>query len=128
MKNSLIRSLSIGFCVFAVTILIALVSYLVSYRISAKKTAKTLASAERIVHAQNEPLTLHEITVANYYIAVLEGDKISFYAHTENSEEFLYAIDIPITEISQEELARLKNGIILNDKEALASFEEDFTS
>lgn len=126
MKNNLLRSLSIGFCVFAVTILLALVSYLVSYRISAKKTAETLASAETLAHAQ--PLTLDEITVADYYLAILEGDTVSLYACSENSEEFLYAIDIPINEISQEELTRLKNGIVLKDKEALASFEEDFTS
>ncbi len=128
MKNNLLRSLSIGFCVFAATILIALISYFISYRISAKKVAETLASAEKSVNAQTEPLTSDEIISAEYYLARLEDDDISLYACSENTEEFLYAIDVPINEISDEELTRLKNGIVLKDKEALASFEEDFTS
>ncbi len=127
MKNSLLRSLSIGFCVFAATILIALISFFVSYRISAKKAAEAIASAEKLVNAEDKPRSLSEIT-ADYYLAVLEDESVLLYACTENSEEFLYAIDIPITEISSTELEQLKKGIILKDKAALASFEEDFTS
>lgn len=127
MTKKLIRSIMIGFCVFAATVIIAYFTCMATYRISAQRAAKALAASEPTVSAEPSNLSTAEPSLS-YYIARLDGRNLSVYSCTSGKEEFLYTLDARIEDISEQELTELKKGIILKDKQALASFEEDFTS
>ena len=112
MTKKFIRNTMIGFCVFIAVIIITYVAVTYLYKASAAKTAA--------------PLTEDDVTDCEYYLARFNGKGISIFACSNGNEEFLYTIDVRAEDISTDELTKLKEGIILSDKQALASFEEDF--
>ena len=68
-----------------------------------------------------------------YYIARLNGDDIGIYLvcqknGEEPKEKFLYSFDVYRGGIPESDISDLTRGIILKDRESLASFEEDFGS
>ena len=68
-----------------------------------------------------------------YYIARLNGDDIGIYLAyqkpgEEPKEKFLYSFDVYRGGIPESDISDLTRGIILKDRESLASFEEDFGS
>ncbi|MDO5311679.1 MAG: hypothetical protein Q4E94_07195, partial [Clostridia bacterium] len=65
---------------------------------------------------------------AESYIARIDGDVLAIYAVTDGREEFLYNLNVRIQDISESEKRLLRDGVAIADRQALASFEEDFTS
>lgn len=129
MTKRLLRSVMIGFCVFIAAIIIAYVTFTSAYKISAQRTTEALTAASKPAAAHtDEPLRTEDITHVSSYLARYDGTNLAIFACTDGNEEFLYTLDVCIEDISPSELSRLKDGIELSDKQALASFEEDFTS
>ncbi len=129
MTKKMLRSAMIGFCVFTATIIIAYFTITAAYNTSARRAAEALAPTEQTASAEESvPLTSSDITPAEYYLAKYDNGSLNVYACSADSEEFLYTLDVRIEDISKEELSRLSEGIRLEDKQALASFEEDFSS
>lgn len=127
MTKKLIRSAMIGFCVFVLTVAIAYFVCTTAYRMSAEKSSDTVMPIEREVEAETEPQSIGA-TPESYYMARFDGENLSVYACAGGSEEFMYTLDVRIEDIAQSELEQLRSGVVLRDKQALASFEEDFTS
>ncbi len=70
---------------------------------------------------------------SEYYIARLNGDDICIYLVYQKPgeaarEKFLYSFDVYRGGIPESDISDLTRGIILKDRESLASFEEDFGS
>ena len=68
-----------------------------------------------------------------YYIAKLNGSKVEIYScggssEPPDNEQFLYSFSVYVPDIPYEDVGILRQGIRLNTKEELASFEEDFNS
>ena len=127
MTKKLIRSVMIGFCVFVLTVAIVYFVCTTVYRMSAEKESGAVVPIEQAVEAEAEPQDIRTAE-EGYYIARFDGENLSVYACTGGNEEFMYTLDVRIEDIGQSELEQLKGGIVLHDKQALASFEEDFTS
>lgn len=128
MTKKLLRSMMIGFSVFITTIIIAYISFMYAYRFSAEKAAEALGAETSAIAETLVPLSPNDVINIEHYLVRYTGDSLAIYAVCEDKEEFLYTLDARIEDISAEELNELKEGIILSDKQALASFEEDFTS
>ncbi len=129
MLKKLIRSLILSISVFMTTILIFFVGYKIAYKKSINRMYEAFSPAEQLTSAKTEePLSDREIISPDYFIARYDGRSLSVYSVSDGKEEFLYTLNVRIEDISQEELYELKNGITLPTKQALASFEEDFTS
>ena len=129
MLKKITRSLLIGFLVFLTGILIFYAAFKITYKKSVK-TATDAISAQQIASAstQSNALKENEIIKPDYFIARYDGKSLAIYCVSEGKEEFLYTLNARIEDISESELSQLKKGITLKDKQALASFEEDFTS
>ncbi len=129
MINRFFKSIMVGFCVFITTAAIAYIACLCIWNFSVKEAAETLSRTEPAVAAEaTVALNPGDVIAADYYIARYDGHTLSIYACSGEREEFLYTLDARIEDISIQELEELKRGIVLSDKYALASFEEDFTS
>ncbi len=126
MTKKLIRSIMVGFCVFALTAIIAYFTCMAAYRMSAEKVAEALSPIQDTlsVQAENSNIT----PAVGHYIARFDGENLAIYCCTDDHEEFMYTLDVRIEDISAAELSQLEDGIILPTRQALASFEEDFTS
>ena len=118
----------VGLCVFITTAAIAYISFLCIWNFSTKKATSALLKSEPESVEASVPLPSDMVIKADYYIARYDNDTLSIYAISGDAEEFLYSLDARIEDISKNELEQLKKGIALMDKQALASFEEDFTS
>ena len=128
MTKKLLRSMMIGFCVFITTIIIAYIAFMYAYRFSVGRTTEALGAETSALAETLVPLSPDDVINIDHYLARYTGDNLAIYAVCEDKEEFLYTLDARIEDISTEELNELKAGIVLSDKQALASFEEDFTS
>lgn len=62
----------------------------------------------------------------DHYKAVLTGNKVSVYYLSNNT--MCTSFYIPLKYLSEEDLNELQKGRILNSKEELTAFTEDFTS
>ena len=128
MTKQSLKSIMTGFCVFVATAIIFWLIYMVSVGTSAEKALEGLAAEEQSVSASSKPLSKDDIIYADYYLARCEGNTLSVYACSDGNEEFLYTIDVRIEDLSPDDLLSLQTGVILNDRQSLASFEEDFGS
>lgn len=89
---------------------------------------KQMSQQGHLTSAQAEETISTKTINPDYFIARYNGTHLSVFSVSEGKEEFLYTLNVRIEDISPTELNELKNGITLPNKEALASFEEDFTS
>lgn len=128
MAKKLMRSITVGFSVFLSAVIIYYTMYFLTYRRTIKATADSLNVGENISARESNEVAEGDVIVPDSYLARFDGKNIVVYAICNNTEEFLYTIRLRIADISENELAELKKGIMLPDKQALASFEEDFTS
>ena len=128
MINRFLKSIMVGFCVFIITALVAYLAFMYMWKSSASKAAGAFIEATPAAAESFSPLAPDETIPADYYVARYDGSTLSIYAGSGDHEEFLYTLDARIEDISSAELALLRKGIILHDRQALASFEEDFTS
>lgn len=125
MKGNFVRNTITGFCVFAVVTIILYIAAVYAAKLSAYKP--TALPEETAAAEASNLLTEEEIAACDFYMARFDGKGIAIFACSDKGEEFLYTINIRPTDISAEELNILKNGVLLESKEALASFEEDFS-
>ncbi len=128
MTKYFLRRMMIGFCVFVAATIAAAAAYMSAAKISAERSLKSISVTEQPASAQAEPLTRKDVIVADYYVARCDGNALSVYACSDNGEEFLYTIDVRIEDIPPDDLANLQQGVVLRDRQSLASFEEDFGS
>lgn len=129
MLKKFTRSLLIGFLVFLTGILIFYTAFRITYKKSVKTATDALyAQQTASASAQSDVLKESEIIKPDYFIARYDGKSLAIYCVADGKEEFLYTLNARIEDISENELDELKKGITLKDKQALASFEEDFTS
>ncbi len=128
MTKKLIRSIMIGFCVFVTALIISYITLSAAYKSSIKKASEALSPIEQNVSAETGSFSSQTTSLSNYYLARFNGETLAIYICNGDNEEFLYTLDARIEDISERELSQLKEGILLPDKQALASFEEDFTS
>lgn len=120
-KKNFIARITVGICVFTMAIIMVLYAFVFSDRFPVETATETM---EPTVVATEEKA---EADVGGY-IARLDGEKISVYAKAGENEEFMYTLKVRVADFSTEERENLETGIMLADKQALASFIEDFTS
>ncbi len=129
MLKKFTRSLLIGFLVFLTGILIFYAAFRITYKKSVKAASDAIsAQPTTSASAQSNVLKESEIINPDYFIARYDGKSLAIYCISDGKEEFLYTLNARIEDISESELDELRKGITLRDKQALASFEEDFTS
>ena len=129
MLKKFTRSLLIGFLVFLTGILIFYAVFRITYKKSVKAASDAISAQQTIsASAQSNVLKESEIINPDYFIARYDGKSLAIYCISDGKEEFLYTLNARIEDISESELDELRKGITLRDKQALASFEEDFTS
>lgn len=129
MLKKFTRSLLIGFLVFLTGILIFYTAFRITYKKSVKAASDAISAQQTAsASAQSDGLKESEIIKPDYFIARYDGKNLAIYCVSDGKEEFLYTLNARIEDISENELDQLKEGITLKDKQALASFEEDFTS
>lgn len=128
MQKHPFKRIIFGFFIFMLVLTAGYFSYTATLRNTFKKTGAYSVPIEENVSAANAPLLENEIIKTDYYFVRYDERGLSVYACTGDKKEFLYTLKTRIEDISEEELQTLKNGVILKDKQALAAFEEDFTS
>ena len=132
MAKKLFHSLILGVIVFSVAVLAGYLSYVITYRYQTERVKENLLSSGMAeaspVNGSARPLTQEEILAVDYYIAKLENEDIAIYISTKGKEAFLYSLDIRPGDLTEEDILRLTQGMILKTRKELVSFEEDFTS
>ena len=131
MSKKIFKGILVGMIAFALAVLIGYTSYILALNHALSKTQANLkepdtATAE--AYTEQVPLSTESVTIAESYIARLDDDKISIFAVTNGRESFMYNLDVYIGDLPESDLNLLKKGVLLEDKEALAKFEEDYTS
>ncbi len=126
MSKKFFRAITLGVIIFSIACLAGYLSYLAVYNHQSKMLNERYNSG---VFADTAPTAGESIPVSNgiKYIAKFENDDISIYMSDGTEEIFLYSLDIYTKDLPVEDIIRLKEGIVLETKEALAAFEEDFT-
>ena len=131
MAKKLFRSLMLGIIIFSVAVLAGYLSYVVTYRYQIQKmeeaVPREMAMAAETAAQDAIPLQESQSSGSNYYVARLENNDISIYICTDGKESFLYTLDIYAGDLSEEDVRQLKQGVVLDDRQKLAAFEEDFT-
>ncbi len=127
MIKKLIKGSVLCLSVFAITVLTFFISYKIAYKKSFDRISETFSPSGYFSSSATENLMDKGIK-PDYFIARYNGTNLSVYAVSGGKEEFLYTLSVRIEDIAESELSELKKGITLPDKQALASFEEDFTS
>ncbi len=129
-KNVTKRYLKIAFIGICVLALFAALAFLV-YSDMGNKPRKSEAVFSHIEHPALAEFTFGAhpaLPAAEFYLARFDGESLGIYSCKDGEEHFLYTLDVRIEDISETELTSLSQGIVLSDKQALAIFEEDFTS
>lgn len=127
MIKKLIRGTVVCLFIFTISLSAFFISYKIAYRKSFNRLSETFSHSGIIPSSATENSN-HEIINPDYFIARYNGTNLSVYAVSDGKEEFLYTLSVRIEDISDNELSELKKGVTLSNKQALASFEEDFTS
>ncbi len=130
MVKKIFKSLSVGLIVFMAAILCGYISYVITLRYQTELLTD-MAEKDKVSAAANLsalPLSETEPILVDYYIARLEDNKINIYISSDQKEAFLYSLDIYEADFPKEDMEKLRNGVILKNKQELTSFEEDFTS
>ena len=130
MTEKILRSIMIGVCVFLSVVIIAYVSFTYIYRQAENRAPRALLTVDTPAAAKTveSPILADVADAAESYIGRIDGDALAIYAVADGREKFLYNLNVRIQDISESEKRLLKDGVTLADKQALASFEEDFTS
>ncbi len=130
MTKKLFRGLVLGVIVFSLAVLTGYVSYVITYRYQNRRLENSMpgtAAAEAADSSNGSDEAVAAAADSEYYMAKLENNNISIYLCRSGKEEFLYALKINPGDLSEDDIRQLSNGIILENKQRLAVFEEDFT-
>lgn len=128
MTKKFFRGLILGVIVFAAAVTSGYLSYVITCRyrnVGANCSAVKAATAE--TDSEDEICDTADIDNTEYYIAKLENNNISIYTCHGKTEEFLYSFDVQIRNLTAEDVKQLQTGIVLEDKQKLAAFKEDFS-
>ena len=127
MSKKFFRALTLGVIIFSIACLAGYLSYLAVYNQQSKMLNKQYNTG---VYADSAPTAGESMPDGKgiKYVAKFENDDISIYMSNGYEDIFLYSLDIYTKDLPVEDLIRLKEGIVLENKEALTAFEEDFTS
>ncbi len=130
MTEKILRSIMIGVCVFLSVVIFAYISFIYVYRQAENRAERALLTVDTPAAARTveNPAAADAAVDAESYIARIDGDVLAIYAVTDGREKFLYNLNVRIQDISESEKRLLRDGVTIADKQALASFEEDFTS
>ncbi len=131
LAKKVLKSLTMGIVVFAVAIMVGYFAYTATYRYQTQRIQEELMKEDVVSAAPVEvesKSSAGENLWVECYLARLENNDIAIYMVTEEKVEFLYRLDIYTGNFPAEELLRLKEGVILKNRQELASFEEDYTS
>ena len=80
------------------------------------------------MYVPDETVLNAEQHVPDYYLVRLEGETLGVYARFSEREDFLYNADVYKTNLSSEDIRLLTSGVKLENRAALTSFIEDYTS
>lgn len=130
MTKKLFRGLVLGVIVFSLAVLTGYVSYVITYRYQNRRLENSMPGTAAVEAADSSNGSDEAVAAAadsEYYMARLENNNISIYLCRSGKEEFLYALKINPGDLSEDDIRQLSNGIILENKQRLAVFEEDFT-
>ena len=132
MVKKLFKSLSMGVIVFGIAILVGYLAYVITYRYQVQNLQETMGNRGLVdatpVYQDSQPIEADQITVVDYYLARFENDDITIYMVYNNEESFLYTLDVYAGNLPAEDMLKLKEGVVLKNRQELASFEEDYTS
>ena len=126
MAKKIFKSLILGIVVFAAAILAGYLAYVATFKFQENR----LINPDYVsASAQNPNITDNrEIIEIDHYLARFENGDIAIYIISDGKEYFLYTLDVYAENLPDSDMEKLKEGILLYDRAALASFEEDFTS
>ena len=127
MAKKVLKSLTMGTVVFLTALLVGYLAYLATYHYQTEKLKESLDMA-LATPASQEAVPTEELIRVDYYLARLENHQIAIYTVAEEEERFLYTLDVYTGNFPANELLRLREGIVLKNRQELASFEEDYTS
>ena len=132
MAKKFFRSLTLGVIVFAVAVLVGYLSYVITYHYQTQKLRESVllqdSAAAAPVFQDAQPVTDDQPIRVDHYIARLENKDIAIYMVAEGQEFFLYNLNIYTGNLPAADLLRLQEGVVLQNRKDLASFEEDYTS
>ncbi len=132
MAKKLFKSLTMGVVVFAAAIFLGYLAYTVTYRYQTKKIREAMTPEDFVsaapAYRETNPEATGETLYVEYYLARLENNTIAVYMVSKEEVSFLYHLDVYTGNFPAAELLRLKEGVILKNRQELASFEEDYTS
>ena len=63
-----------------------------------------------------------------HYLVLLEGSNINVYISHNGHREFLYSRGVYLSDLSQKDIATLREGVMLGTASELTGFMENFTS
>ncbi len=127
MAKKLLKSLTMGLVVFATALLVGYLAYVATYHYQTGELKDSIDMALATPASQGAVPT-EEVIRVDYYLARLENHKIAIYTVAEEEERFLYTLDVYTGNFPAAELLRLQEGVVLQNRQDLASFEEDYTS
>ncbi|MBO5364282.1 MAG: hypothetical protein J6A56_02300 [Clostridia bacterium] len=132
MAKKLFKSLTLGVVVFAAAILVGYLAYTATYQYQTEKIREAMTPEDFVsaapAYREANPGAEGETVWVDYYLARLENDNIAIYMVSEEDVSFLYTLDVYTGNFPAAELIRLKEGIVLKNRQELAAFEEDYTS
>ena len=132
MAKKLFKSLTLGVIVFSAAILVGYFAYTVTYHYQTQKLRDAMMPEDFVsaapAYGEATPRVEGEALWVDYYLAKLENDNIAVYMVSKEDVSFLYTLDVYTGNFPAAELLRLKKGVILKNRQELASFEEDYTS
>lgn len=131
MAKKLFKSISVGIMVFAIALLSGYIAYVIAYNNISEKEGKRInddAFAEAMTTLRNTAPGQVDGVDIDYYLARFENNDISVYMVSGGEEVFMYSLNIRAAGLPAEDVIRLKKGIMIDGKEELVAFEEDYTS
>ena len=131
MAKKLFKSISVGIMVFAIALLSGYIAYVITYNSQSEKE-KELVNAGGVAEAMTASRYAAPGQAGNvdidHYLARFEDNDISVYMVSGGEEIFMYSLNIRASGLPAEDVVKLKKGVVIEGKEELVAFEEDYTS
>ena len=131
MAKKLFKSISVGIMVFAIALLSGYIAYVVTYNNQSEKEKELLNAggvAEAMTASRHTAPGRADDVDIDYYLARFEDNDISVYMVAGGEEIFMYNLNIRTSGLPAEDVVRLRRGVVIEGKEELVAFEEDYTS
>lgn len=128
------------FLMFVLVILVAVATGLATYNITKKmitetptdatESPKVQADKDVAVGGETAPLHVSDSTlpIPEHFTVRLEGTTLNVYVSYDGKDEFLYNENIYTTDLSDQDIQLLRNGVEFISISELTGFIENFTS